>query len=69
MWAADAIAKKNIPLSKDEDVKKGDKITITKGNSEKYILWHSKYLYTLPAEYVDEDSIKVISGKSTQEEK
>lgn len=63
MWAAEAIAKKKIPLSKDENVKKGDKITITKGNEEKYILWHSKYLYTLPVEYVDEGSIKVISEK------
>jgi len=63
MWAAEAIAKKNIPLSKDENIKKGDKITITKGNEEKYILWHSKYLYTLSEKYVDENSIKIISEK------
>ncbi len=51
MWSAKAITKKNIPLDKG-CIKKGEEITITKGQTYKYALWHHLGIYDLPKEYV-----------------
>lgn len=75
MWAAEAKAKKNIPLKKfsnlerifgakidqQHTVKKGNSITITKGVKCKYAIWHHSGIWDLPEEYVNESSIKIIS--------
>jgi len=61
MWAAEATAKINIPL-KENIIKKGEKITITKGNYEHYALWHPDGIYDLPEKYVDRNSIKILKS-------
>ena len=58
MWAAEAKAKKKIPLD-DLIINKGEKITITRGREYQYAIWHSKGIFDLPKEYVK--NIKVIS--------
>lgn len=60
MWSAEAKAKIFIPVL---EIKKGDKITITKGVKQKYAAWTSKGIFDLPIEYVDESSIIQISPR------
>jgi len=60
MWAAEAKAKRNIPIGKDV-IPKDSIITITKGIESDYILWHSKFLWTLNKRYVKD--IKVINNQ------
>jgi len=60
MWAAEATAKKNIPLD-DLIINKGEKITITRGREYEYAIWHSEGVFDLPKEYVKD--IKVISAE------
>lgn len=57
MWAAEAIAKKKIPLG-NGIINKGEKITITRGREYEYAIWHSEGIFDLPKEYVKD--IKVI---------
>ena len=58
MWAATAIAKRDIPLGENK-IKKGTEITITKSVVDDYTLWSGFGIYTLPKEYVCK--IKIIS--------
>jgi hypothetical protein len=68
MWAAEAILKRKLHLSKTyarlEDITtipKGTKITITKGREQKYCLWHSLGLWDIDEMYIDEESIVILS--------
>lgn len=60
MWSAEAKAKIFIPVL---EIKKGDKITITKGVKFKYAAWTSSGIFDLPEEYVDESSIVQLSPR------
>lgn len=57
MWAADAILNKDIP---DINLKKGEKVTITKGLRYKYALWGNG-IYDLPAYYIKQNTITVFT--------
>ena len=67
MWAAEAIANRNIPLTEKEDwsdmnvIPKGSKITITKGQLKKYALWSFHGIWDLDEIFVDESTIKILS--------
>lgn len=58
MWAADAILNKDIP---DINLKKGEKVTITKGRRYKYALWCHDGIYDLPACYIKQNTITVFT--------
>jgi hypothetical protein len=67
MWAAEATLKRNLHLSEKYEhpddiitIPKGTKVTITKGLNQKYCLW-SSMLWDIDENYIDEESIKVIS--------
>lgn len=51
MWVAEARAKINIPLQNFK-IKKGEKITITKGVKEKFAIWCSDGIWDLPEKFV-----------------
>jgi hypothetical protein len=51
----------NKPKDSTEEIKAGEKITITKGRCEKYALWHSTGIWDLPEEYVGE-TVNIISN-------
>ena len=69
MWAAEAVLKRRLHLSKtynhpDEIVTlaKGTKVTITKGREQKYCLWDATHgLWDIDEMFIDETTIKVIS--------
>ena len=60
MWAATAKARKNIRLL-NVTILKDSIISITKGINDNYCLWARDGVYTLSKEYVDEQTIKIIS--------
>ena len=51
---------RNQPKGK-ETIKRGTKITITKGRNEKYALWYNS-IWDLPEEYVNENDITILSA-------
>lgn len=57
-WTAIAIM--DIPLTKNNIIKKGDGVTLTKSNSADYTLWHGTGLYEIEARYVKD--IKVLTS-------
>lgn len=67
MWAAEAKARIDIPVeykgrhnTQAEIINAGDTITITRGKTPDYHLWHHTGIYELPFDYVGEIT-KVIS--------
>jgi hypothetical protein len=68
MWAADAVLKRRLHLSKDYEhpdriltLEKGTTVTITKGREHKYCVWGHFGLWDIDEMYIDETTIKVIS--------
>jgi len=57
----DSLSKYMCMIKSPAEISKGAKITITRGRDTKYILWCSVGIFTLPEEYVDESTIKIIS--------
>jgi hypothetical protein len=72
MWAAEAILKKDIDCGTYKSfvgdkintiLKKGQKVTITKGREYEYAVWGGTAIMDTPKEYIDEKTIKVISAE------
>lgn len=57
-WTAIAIM--DIPLTKNNIIKKGDGVTLTKSNYADYTLWHGTGLYEIEARYVKD--IKILTS-------
>ena len=53
MWAAIALAKKNIPLD-TKIIGKGCEVTVTKGVKHEYAVWDETGVYDCPGEYIGE---------------
>jgi len=59
MWAAEAILKKDIHTI----LKKGQKVTITKGVKFEYAVWAGIAIVDVPKEFINKKTIKVISAE------
>jgi hypothetical protein len=60
MWHAETTAKIDIVLPHgDGTIKKGTRITITRGRNQPFALWYHGWIYDLPKRYVFSSKIKV----------